>query len=238
MHYKISGEKGFIGSALKKELDKIMVEGDHPKYIFHFGSPSSQRLFDEDYHCISETIEGFVKACEYAKRHRCKLIFPSSSTVYEAKLPYGHTKLALESIVRAYNIDYLALRIFAGYGPGEGHKGNYASPIYQFASDMVAGKRPIVFGDGTQTRDFVYIDDIVRTIVDNLRKSGTIDIGTGVTISFNDVISMINSHLHKKIEPIYVEKPNIYVENTVCHNPLKESTPIYEGIYKVIRSLL
>lgn len=238
MQYKISGQNGFIGSALKKELDKIMTEGDHPDYLFHFGSPSSQRLFDEDYHCISETIEGFVKACEYAKRHRCKLVFPSSSTVYDAQLPYGYTKLALESIVRAYNIDYLALRIYAGYGPGEKHKRNYASPIYQFASSMVKGQRPTVYGDGTQTRDFVYIDDIVKTIIDNVNKTGIIDIGTGNSYSFNEIISMINSHLNKNIRSLYVEKPVKYIDDTVCKNPIKESTPIYQGIYQVIRSIV
>lgn len=235
--YKISGSTGFIGSALKKELDKIMIEGDHPKYFFHFGSPSSQRLFDEDYHCVSETIEGFVKVCEYCRRHRVKLIFPSSSTVYDNRLPYARTKSALEDIVEAYKLDYLALRIFAGYGPGESHKSDYASPIYQFCKDIVNNRQPTVYGDGTQSRDFVYIDDIVKTIIKNVDKSGIIDIGTGHPYSFNEIIQMINQINHSNIKPIYVGTPSGYIKETKCINPLTEYTPIYQGIKKVVKSL-
>jgi UDP-glucose 4-epimerase len=237
LHYLLTGETGFIGSALKKELDKIMTEGDHPDYFFHFGSPPSQRLFDEDYHCIRETIEGFIEACEYCKRHRCKLIFPSSSTVYDNNDSYSRTKSALEDIAEAYGIDYLALRIFAGYGPGEGHKRSYASPIYLFAKDIVRRRSPVVYGDGTQERDFVYIDDIVRTIIENLETSGIIDIGTGISYSFNSIIEMINRIYHTNIKPTYVGKPAKYVQSTKCARPLHTHTPIFEGIRRVCVSL-
>lgn len=238
--YAINGDCGFIGSALVKELDKIMTRvdfNDHPDYVFHFGSPSSQRQFDEDYHCVTETVEGFMEIAEYCRRHRAKLIFPSSSTVYDNKLPYARTKSALEDLVEAYKVDYLALRIFAGYGPDERHKRDYASPIYQFCRDIVNNRQPIVYGDGTQTRDFVYIDDIVKTIIKNVDKSGIIDIGTGNPHSFNEVISMINQANHTDIKPIYVGKPQGYINETKCLNPLREYTPIYQGIKKIIKSL-
>jgi UDP-glucose 4-epimerase len=232
--YKISGQTGFIGKALKAELQ--MVESDNPDYYFHFASPSSQRLFDEDYHCIKETIDLFIEACEFCKRHRCKLIFPSSGTVYTSKDSYSYTKKALEKIVEAYNIDYLAVRIFAGYGD-ESHKRNYASPLYQFCKSMVNGERPVIWGDGTQTRDFVYIDDIVKAIIRNRDTYGIMDIGTGVSTSFNDVVGHINSILKTNIEPIYIPKPQRYITETKCLQPLREYTPIYKGILKVVRRL-
>lgn len=237
MKYFLTGQTGFIGSALKKELDKTMEPGDHPDYYFHFASPSSQRLFDEDYHCIKETIELFTEACEYCRRHKCKLIFPSSSTVYANNDSYSRTKSALEDIAEAYGIDYLALRIFAGYGPGEGHKRSYASIIYQFAKDMSKGKQPVIYGDGTQTRDFVYIDDIVKTIIENIDRHGILDIGTGRSYSFNDVVWMINSINNTDIKPVYVGKPNKYIDETRCKNPIGEWTPIYQGVKKVCEAL-
>jgi UDP-glucose 4-epimerase len=82
---------------------------------------------------------------------------------------------------------------------------------------MVEGRRPLVYGDGEQTRDFIYIDDTVESIVqlaERYHDSPVIDVGSGITRSFNRVIELINHQLPKKIEPVYVEKPANYVENT------------------------
>lgn len=237
----ITGHTGFIGSALSRKLSLTPVSVDnlprvHADYFFHFGSPSSQILFTENDQCIRETIEDFIKVVEYCKRRHMKLIFPSSSTVYENTNSYAHTKSAMEEIVQAYDVPYLALRIFAGYGPGEGHKKHYASVIYQWVRQMMAGERPVIFGDGSQSRDFVYIDDIVQTIIDNLDNEGVIDIGTGVSTSFNYVIVVINSVLETNIRPVYVEKPKNYLEEIVCKKPLSNFTPITDGVRLIIQS--
>lgn len=205
----ITGHTGFIGGALSKKLNLTPVSVNslpriHADYFFHFGSPSSQILFAEDDQCIRETIEDFIKVVEYCKRRHLKLIFPSSSTVYTKINSYAHTKSALEEIVQAYDIPYLALRIFAGYGPGEGHKKHYSSVIYQWVKQMMAGERPVIFGDGSQSRDFVFIDDIVKTIIENMDQEGAIDIGTGVSTSFIRIIEVINNQLGTDIEPVFL----------------------------------
>lgn len=230
----ITGEEGFIGSALKRELTNMGIDGD---YFFFFGSPSSQILFNENTGCIRETIESFLDVCDYCKRHRLKLIFPSSATVYDNNNSYSRTKSALEDIVEAYGIDYLALRIFAGYGPGEGHKKDYASIIYQWCRDMKKNISPVVYGDGQQSRDFVYINDIVYGIIDNIDKKGVIDIGTGLSTNFNEVIRVINKVLHKDIKPTYISRPVKYIDETICMNPLKAFTPLEQGIKYICESL-
>lgn len=227
----ITGENGFIGSALLKELNARNIKDD---YFFFFGSPSSQILFNEDSGCIRETIEPFLDACDYCKRHRLKLIFPSSATVYNNNNSYSRTKSALEDIVEAYGIDYLAFRIFAGYGPGEEHKKDYASVIYQWIKQMKKGERPVIFGDGKQTRDFVYITDIVDNIVNNLDKSGVIDIGTGINTSFNEIVKIINKELNTNIKPKYIGKPVNYINETICKNPIKNPINIKNGIKNII----
>lgn len=235
----LSGHTGFIGNALIKRLGAIPVKVAelprlHADYFFHFGSPSSQILFNENDLCIKETIEDFIKVVEFCKRRHLKLIFPSSACIYDNNNAYAHTKSALEEIVQAYDIPYLALRIFAGYGPGEAHKKHYASVVYQWVKDMQRGIQPIIYGDGTQSRDFVFIDDIVRTIAENLDTEGHLDIGTGVNTSFNEVVATINQVLHTDIQPMYIEKPQKYVKDTPCSNPLSSFIPLHEGIARMI----
>lgn len=235
----ITGNSGFIGRALELKTNLYPVDINalprvHAKYFFHFASPSSQILFNEDYRCISETVIDFIRVVEYCKKRHIKLIFPSSATIYNNQNSYSHTKLALEEIAKAYQIDYLALRIFAGYGLGEEHKKDYASVIYQWIKQMKKGERPVIFGDGKQTRDFVYITDIVDNIVNNLDKSGVIDIGTGINTSFNEIVKIINKELNTNIKPKYIGKPVNYINETICKNPIKNPINIKDGIKNII----
>jgi len=239
----ITGHTGFIGSALSQKLSLTPVSVNnlprvHANYFFHFGSPSSQILFSENDMCIKETIEDFIKVVEYCKRRHLKLIFPSSSTIYANQNSYAHTKSALEEIVQAYGIPYLALRIFAGYGPGEGHKKHYASVIYQWVKQIIAGERPVIFGDGSQSRDFVFIDDIVRAVIENINSEGGMDIGTGVSTSFIRIIEVINNQLGTDIEPVFVDKPKSYLEQTLCKSPLRSFVSVQDGVKQIISYLL
>jgi nucleoside-diphosphate-sugar epimerase len=205
-------------------------------YIFHFGAPSSIILFNKDpVFALSSTICGLINAFEFAKRVGAeKLVYPSSGSVYgTAPAPqsehgltqptnlYGITKLACEKIA-LWNFDSVpsvGLRIFAGFGPGEEHKGDYASVVTIFLNCMLKNERPVIFGDGTQNRDFVYIDDVVNSIVCSAEKptsNTVINVGTGKNLKFNDVVQIINTLLGKRIEPIYVPKPEKYFDYTLA----------------------
>lgn len=240
MKIEITGANGFIGKALLvrfmldnkdiKVVNAKNLDRSQADYFLHFGSPSSQILFNENKSCIKETIEDFVKVVEHCRKHHIKLIFPSSATIYDNNNAYAHTKSALEEIAMAYEIPYLALRIFAGYGIGEGHKKDYASVVYQWVQMMKRGESPTIYGDGEQSRDFVYIDDIVDNIVDNLDTIGFLDIGTGRNTTFNRLVDIINKELKTSIKPIYVGKPKNYIKETICQRPLRNFTTIEEGI--------
>ncbi len=234
----ITGIDGFIGSALAKKCSNYEVYSYPRKdldYLFLFGSPSSNIIFDQNIdYCFEETISSFLNAIQFCRDNHIKLIYPSSATVYNKNTSYAHCKAVLEEIHQAYGGDVLGLRIFAGYGVGEAHKGDYASIVYQFCQQMKRGERPVIFGDGTQTRDFVYIDDIVDAILENKDKTGIIDIGTGLNSSFNEVVHLINCYLDTNIEPKYVKKPTQYVEETKCSNPIDWKVGIEEGIGKIL----
>jgi UDP-glucose 4-epimerase len=204
-------------------------------FVLHFGAPSSVVLFDRNPEkCLTDTIIGTRNVFEYSKNTKVKkVIFPSSSSVYgNTPLPqsettstiptnlYGVAKLACEGIARLYSdaVPSVGFRIFAGYGPGEAHKKEIASVITLFMESITANSRPIIFGDGTQSRDFVYIDNIVDAILKSIGNSftGVINVGSGESHTFNDIIDFINNLLGKKICPQFVEKPNQYFEHTLA----------------------
>lgn len=252
MKFIITGHRGFIGSALKKRLESdghyvMGVNGDVSRsipdmdyewdYFLHFGSPSSNIMFQENPSCIDTTIRGFLNVAEFCRDRQIKLIYPSSGTIYSNQMNmYSYTKLALENTHKAYR-DMLGLRIFAGYGEGEESKGKYASIIYQFAKMMKQGQRPLVWGDGEATRDYVYIDDIVDTIVDNLDRTGFMDIGTGINTSTRDIVSIINEHLGTQIKPVYKPRPTWHADSTECSDPIEYKYSVSEGIKKLLESL-
>jgi UDP-glucose 4-epimerase len=109
--------------------------------------------------------------------------------------PYGASKLAAEgylsSFFGAYGMKTSALRFSNVYGPRSYHKG---SVVAQFFKNILAGKDILVYGDGTQTRDFIYVDDICRAIVLALsgNQGGQIyQIGSGTATSINTLLRLM-----------------------------------------------
>jgi UDP-glucose 4-epimerase len=157
--------------------------------------------------------------------------------VSEGTTSYAKCKRILETLASIYPKNVLGVRISAGYGVGESHKKEYSSIVYLFAKDIKEGRRPIVWGNGEQTRDFIYIDDIIDNIIKFKDKEGIVEIGTGVNYSLNDVIKMINKELGTKVKPKYIPKPEIYIEHTVCKNPCNYKVSLEEGIQRILDSL-
>ena len=234
------GRNGFLGSEIAKRLKKYnTTPNKDTDTIYFFGSPSSVILFNKNIdYCMKETIDGFMNVASFCKNNNTYLVYPSSATVNNKNNSYARCKAALEEIHAAYGIKALGLRISASYGPGEAHKGEYASIIYQWCKQMKNGERPVIWGDGTQTRDFIYVSDVVDNIMELVDKkaTGIYEIGTGVDTSFNDIIKIINKVLNTNIKPIYINKPDSYIDKTPVKGvPYKVS--LEEGIKKIIETL-
>jgi len=249
----VSDSLQFSGSLSNKDID----------FIFHFAAPSSVVLFNRDpVKCFNKTVAGILNVFHYSREKEVrKVIFPSSGSVYgelpppqsESQNPspvnlYGVAKLSTEYIAQyfAKHVDYVCLRIFAGYGIGEEHKGDYASPVTLFLDSIVNNEPPIIYGDGSQSRDFVYIDDIVNAVIRSAESpysGGVINVGSGRSHTFNEVISMINDLLGKEVKPKYVKKPEFYLEKTCADiRRMKEilsldPLDLYDGLKKYLESL-
>lgn len=244
----ITGD-GLIGDALFRRLkcdvftnEIIYFDPDKRyKYVFHFAAPSSQILFNRNpEYCTYVTIRGFLKVLRYCRETGAKLIYPSTGLLsMGATNEYAMCKYLTEKIAEKSGVETLGIRIFAGYGPGEEHKRDYKSVIGLFLDEMINDRQPVIYGDGNQRRDFVYIDDIADNILEMAEaKTGIQEIGSGISWSFNEIVDVVNKVIGKNIKPIYIDKPGNYVNETVCEHPIKNPTPLEEGIRKYYESYL
>jgi len=164
--------------------------------------------------------ENILNAC---RRHGKKMVFASTSEVYGghqniicensqtyAQSPYAVSKLAADKLCGNYHdlygLEVYRTRFFNIFGPRQSSDVNGAV-IPKFITKILKGEKPIIFGDGYQERDYIYIDDVVRIyemIPKNKNVAGEpINIGTGETITINAIVNLINSILGTYIEPIH-----------------------------------
>jgi UDP-glucose 4-epimerase len=127
--------------------------------------------------------------------------------------PYAAAKLAGEFYCQAFTATYglatVALRYFNVFGPRQDPQGAYAAVIPKFIVEMLAGRRPTIFGDGQQSRDFVYVGDVVRAnllAAESTKAVGqTMNIASGRQYSLLQVVAAINGVLGSKISPVLAE---------------------------------
>lgn len=198
--------------------------------VYHFGSASSIISYKGNEAKLADSeIQQFVNILKFSKmKHVKRFIFPSTASLYSNNPQgkgnflnpsniYAAVKFTEEQIAKHYSeeINTLGLRIFMAYGPGEESKGARASPISLFMQDILKGKSPIVFGDGSQTRDPIFINDLVDILTNILYKTNVIgvhDICSGNILSFNEIIFKINSAALTSIAPTYIPRPKRYIE--------------------------
>ena len=122
--------------------------------------------------------------------------------------PYGASKLASELYLSSYRLTgllpFVSLRLGNVYGPRQSPQSE-AGVVATWTGMLAAGKRPMVSGDGKQTRDFVYVADVVRALLMALRKGsyGTFNIGTGEETSVNTLLRMMRAVTGSDMRPVY-----------------------------------
>lgn len=209
--------------------------------VFHIAAWSTYAMHERDPgRGCQVNVEGFINTVQQARDDGCaSVVFASTSSIYGTQtepsppdMPvsvnsaYEASKLARERygeyFSNHYDMDMAALRLFSvyqGYGGSESHKQQYANVIAQFADDIANGTSPQLYGDGTQTRDFVHIDDVVTAfeLAADHALDGVYNVGTGESFSFNEIVAMLNEHLGTEVDPEYVDNPlpeSVYVHDT------------------------
>jgi UDP-glucose 4-epimerase len=241
-------------------------------------------FFEDPRRGMDVNVMGFMNIMESAKRNKVRrIIYASSSSLYNGQpLPYNESAriapktfyessfFCREIIAKTYNLEYgiesTGLRYFSVYGPNERHKGKFANTVSQFIWDMVENKKsPVIYGDGSQTRDFTFVDDVVqanilamdrpnqqeeRPLTDDdgaTRGFHIYNVGSGIQTSFGKLVEIINGELGSNITAAYIENPiKSYVQHTLADLSLAQVELGYEpkwkrieeGINSLILSLL
>ncbi|WP_348609329.1 NAD-dependent epimerase/dehydratase family protein [Halobaculum rarum] len=219
--------------------------------VFHLAALSSRQMLEENPRQGARVnIEGFVNVVEQARDDGCDtVVYASTSSAYgsrtepspedmelEASTGYDASMLGRERYAEYYNDFYDDLAcagarffsVYQGYGGAEGHKGEYANTVSQFTDDIANGEAPVLWGDGSQTRDFTHVDDIVRGLeaIADHELAGVYNLGTGDPYSFNEMIELINDALGTDVEPEYEPIPlENYVHDTCADiSRIREAT--------------
>lgn len=225
------------GSVMDEALVKKVCK--NRDYIFHNAAMSSSPMFKEQPKLGMEVnVLGFMNIMKAAKDNGVKkVIYASTSSLYNGNpLPYSEVQpitaktfyeasfRTREMVAQTYyfenDLSSIGLRYFSVYGPKEQHKGKYANNISQFLWDMMKGKPAVIYGDGTQRRDFTFFNDVVSANILAMTSKidfGIFNVGTGIGTSFNELVALINKLLGTSIEPVYVDNPiKNYVHDTIA----------------------
>lgn len=250
----------FIEAACMDVLE--MDELDNLDGIYHYGIPSTTKLYRDNRLLVGEAVNEFTKILELAKRENCKLIYASSSSVYNSNEPpfhenmpvlikdfYTEARYLMERMAKLYydfyGIKSIGFRFFSVYGPREEAKKTFANLVSQFMWDLKAGRQPLLYGDGSQTRDFTFVDDINNGFRLGMKSDldhDVFNLGTGSCYSLNELVDILNEVLNVDIKPVYQENPlQNYVQETLADtSKAKEKlgfevkVVLREGIGKIV----
>jgi nucleoside-diphosphate-sugar epimerase len=161
--------------------------------------------------CAKNLVETFVFASSGAVYGEPKLLPIREDHVLEPISPYGASKVSGEALLCSYVFSGrikkgTSLRFFNVYG--EGQNPQYAGVITKFAERLSKGMQPLIYGDGKQTRDFIYVGDIVHALILAAQLKGidhgyqTFNVATGRSININELASMMMKIFGKNLQPI------------------------------------
>lgn len=197
--------------------------------VYHHAALPSVPLSIEDplethHHCVTGTLNVLIAAQRAGVK---RVVYAASSAAYgdgerdietETILPaplspYGAAKLAGEHYCQVFNTVYdletVVLRYFNVFGPRQDPSSHYAAVIPRFITLMLNGERPVIFGDGTQSRDFTFVDNIVQGNLLAAQEPDaagqTMNLATGKSISLLDLVAQVNHILGTDIAPILTD---------------------------------
>ncbi len=233
------------GDILQTDILDKAVEG--MDYVFHLAAMWLLHCHDYPRSAFRVNIEGTFNVLEACVRHSVKkLIFSSSASVYgdAVEIPmtenhpfnnktfYGASKIAGEQMCRAfyhrYNLNYSGLRYMNVYGPRQDYKGAYIAVIMKILDRLDQGLPPVVYGDGSQAYDFIYVSDTAKANICAMKSSATdsfYNVGSGKQTSIKELAEMILRITGSDIDIGYEPAGQTFVTNRIG-DPMKANSEI------------
>lgn len=186
-----------------------------------------------------------------------KIVFASSSAVYgneptlpkredllpNPESPYAVSKLTAESYCsvfsKIYSVQSVCLRYFNVYGPRQNPSSDYAAVIPRFITRILDNSPPTIYGNGKQTRDFIYVKDVARANISAMQShvQGTFNIASGIRISIQELALLISEISGKKINPVYEKERKGDILDSYADITLAEKTFGFRPAYSLKQGL-
>ncbi len=249
----------------EREALEQVFRAEHPEVVNHHAAQGNlRRSMIEPSFDASVNILGSLLLIELSLQYRArKFVYVSSGgAVYgePQRLPvdeehpvrpmsaYGVSKYTvepyLELLAEGSGVDYTILRYANVYGPRQNPRGE-AGVVAIFSRQMLAGERPTIFGDGTKTRDYVHVDDIVRAnllVMPDGKGAGRVyNLGVGREVTDWQIFTLVRSVAGATVEPIFSEKHPGEI-NRICLDPSRAKAelgwepmvPLDEGVARTV----
>src|SRR5215218_2255743 len=234
--------------------------------VFHQAALRITQSAEEPVRAIQVMINGTQNVLEAARKHGIKkLAAASTASVYgdPSYLPmdeqhpfnnrtlYGAAKIANEQILRAYNemygLQYVMFRPFNVYGPRMDVFGAYTEVMIRWLERLARGEPPVIFGDGLQTMDFIYVEDVAEAYVKAMAADVSDEVyncGTGIETSLRELCKLLCVAAgHPDVEPVFAPARvvNNVARRQACTKLAKERvgfearTMLPEGLTRLVR---
>jgi len=208
---------GRVAQSAVEDIDVVLHQGALPSVPRSVDDPAATHK-----HCVDATFTLLLAARDAGVK---RFVFAASSSAYgdtptlpkvetmppNPLSPYAAAKLAGEYycsvFYEVFGLETISLRYFNVFGPHQDPTSQYAAAIPAFVTAILKDEPPTIFGDGEQSRDFTYIDNVVEANLLAARaeqtKGQVINVACGKAVTVNAIINMINELLEKNIKPIY-----------------------------------
>lgn len=225
-----------------KDIDICLHQGALPSVPRSVEDPAATHK-----HCLDATFTLLLAARDAGVK---RFVYASSSSAYgdtptlpkvesmspQPLSPYAVAKLAGEYycsvFYRVFGLETISLRYFNVFGPHQDPTSQYAAAIPAFVTAVLKNKPPTVYGDGLQSRDFTYVDNVVEANLLAARVEHTagqaVNIACGQAVTVNEVIDIINNLLGKNVKPVYVDQRPGDVKHSLADITLAEKTIGYK----------
>jgi UDP-glucose 4-epimerase len=224
----VLGDEAEVVEGDIQSYERVNRAVDGCEVVFHQAAlPSVPRSIQDPLTSNATNVIGTLNVLLAARDHGVRrVVLASSSSVYGANpslpkteedpalpiSPYATAKLAAENYARSfhsvYGLETVALRYFNVFGPRQDPTSQYSAVVPRFISALLAGEQPVIFGDGTQSRDFTPVANVVEAnllATDAPAASGRVyNIACGEEISVNRMAEEIGALLDRDVRPIYV----------------------------------
>ncbi|MGE5488237.1 MAG: NAD-dependent epimerase/dehydratase family protein [bacterium] len=247
--------------------DRALVDRltDGADYIFHQAALRITRCAEAPREALEVLVDGTFNLLGSAVKYKVKKVSAASSaSVYgePSRLPieedhpfnnrtmYGACKIANEQLLRSfhemYGLDYVALRPFNVYGPRMDVTGVYTEVLIRWLDAVEAGTPPLIFGDGKQSMDFVYVGDVARAYLVAAESSVSDDffnVGTGIQTSLNELCQMVLRLTGSPLRPEHrearkvgnVQRRRAGIEKAERVLGFRAAVPLEQGLRELIR---